>query len=157
SPYSVDLDDPPRFSLAMRADQLRLRLVGQTIEGVMLDFLRDDFLRWRFGTAVQPHPETEQRVGNRVALLPYVDEVHVFEPRQVVFCRPGGALQSERNLGQRQRLLLREDVEDRFERAVAARAVQAQLVRIRQLARELSVGAEERRQRADRVGAELPH
>ena len=112
----------------MCADQLGLGLVGQAIERVVLHFLRDELFGGRLGTAVQAHPQPEQRVGNRVPLLADVDEIDVLEPRQIVLRRPGRALQAKRDLGERQRLLLGEDVEDGFQRAVSARAMEAQLV-----------------------------
>src|SRR6185436_20939943 len=57
------------------------------------------------------------------------DEVHVLEPRQVVFGRPRRPLETLRDFGQRQALFLAEDLENRLERAVAAGAMQPQLVR----------------------------
>ena len=77
---------------------------------------------------MQPHPQPEQRVGEAVALLPRRHEVHVLEPRQVVLGGARRAVQPLRDLGERERLVVGEDVEDGLERAVAARAVQPQLV-----------------------------
>ena len=80
------------------------------------------------GAAVQPHPQPQQRIGEAVALLPRHDQVDVLEPRQVVLGRARRAAQAQRDLGQRQRLFLGQHVEDGLERAVAAGAVQPQLV-----------------------------
>src|SRR5207237_10389021 len=57
------------------------------------------------------------------------------------------------NLGEREPFLFAEDLEDRLQRAVAARAVQPQLVAEAALLRETSVGGEQRGERADRVSA----
>src|SRR4029079_1677581 len=61
-------------------------------------------------------------------------------------------MQPLRDLGERQRLLLGEYLEDGLERAVAAGAVQAQLVAEAARLRELPAGREQRSQGADRVG-----
>ena len=78
--------------------------------------------------AVQADPDAQQRIGEAVALLPRRDQVHVLEPRQVVLRRPRRPLQALRDFGQRQPFLFAENFEDGLQRAVAARAVQAQLV-----------------------------
>ena len=104
------------------------------------------------GAAVQAHPQPQHRVGEAVALLPRHDQVHVLEPREIVLRRSGRAAQPQRDLGQRERLFLRQHVEDGLERAVAARAMQAQLVAEAAALRELCARREQRGQRADRIG-----
>ena len=93
----------------------------------------------------------EQRILERVALAVRRDEVHVLEPRQVVLGRARRALEVLRDLGQVQRLGLGQHAEDRLERAVAARAMQAELVALAAARRERAVGREERRERRDRI------
>ena len=101
---------------------------GSLARHVRVDFTRDVFLGGRRGMAVEADPEAQHRVGEAVALLPRHDQVDVLEPREVVLRRARRPAQPQRDLGQRQRLFLGEHVEDRLERAVAARAVQAQFV-----------------------------
>ena len=95
---------------------------------VVLDLAGDVLFGRLDRTAMQAHPEAEQRVGEAVALLTRDDEVDVLEPREIVLRGARRAAQPMRDLGERQPLLFGEDVEDRFERAVAACAMQAQLV-----------------------------
>ena len=111
-----------------RHDQRRLGRLRQARQRVAVHFAREFVFGRRDGAAVQAHPDAQQRVGVAVALLPRRDQVDVLEPRQVVLGRARRALQPLRNLGQRQPFLLRQDLQDRLERAVAARAMQAQLV-----------------------------
>ena len=94
----------------------------------MLHLARDLAFLWRLGTAVQPHPEPEQRIGKAVALLPDRHQVHVFQPRQVVLGRAGRALEPLGDLGERQGFFRGEDVEDALEGAVSTGPMQAQLV-----------------------------
>jgi hypothetical protein len=53
---------------------------------------------------------------------------------------PGRALQPLRDLGERQRLVLGEDLEDGLERAVASRPMQAELVAVAAPRRERAIG-----------------
>ena len=85
------------------------------------------------------------------------DQVDVLEPRQVVLGRARRAVHPLRDLGQRQRLVLGQDLEDRLERAVAAGALQPQLVAIPAPGRQAAVGGQQRRQGAHRVAAALAH
>ena len=135
----VDLDSAQSISMmpqrlrslapapAMASDGSALR---QARQRVALHLARDFVDGRRDRAAVQAHPQPQQRIGEAVALLPRDDEVDVLEPRQIVLGRAGRALQALRDLGERQRLVLGEDLENRLERAVAARAMQAQLVAI---------------------------
>ena len=90
--------------------------------------------------AVQAHPESEQRVNEAIALLPNGHEVDILQPGQIVLGRPGRAIQPVGNLGQRQRFLLREHVQDRLQGAIAAGAVQPQLVAEPAHGRQLGAG-----------------
>ena len=101
---------------------------------------------------MQAHPEPQHRIGEAVALLARDDQVDVFQPRQIVLRRSRRAAEAQGDLGERQRFLFCEHLEDGFQRAVAARAVQAELVRELAGVGELTAGREQRRQRADRIG-----
>src|SRR4030095_8194819 len=162
---SIDLDDAPALSLfergldasvARRGGRLGFRDAGQRIQ---LHLAPDFLVHRRCGTAMEPYPETEQRIGEAVALLSRRHEVDVFEPREIVLRRSGCAAEPLRDLGERQPFLLRQDVEDGLERAVAARAMQPQLVAEMTPVIELAIGRHQRRQGADRVGgaAKLAH
>src|SRR3989442_1744577 len=61
------------------------------------------------------------------------------------------------DLGERQRLLFREDVEDRLERAVSPGAMQPQLVAEAEPARERAAGREETRECADGIHGTAAH
>ena len=79
--------------------------------------------------AVHADPQPHHRVGEAVSFLLRDYQIHVFEPRQVVLGRAGRAPQAQRNFGQRQRFFLGEHIKDRLQRAVAAGAVEPELVR----------------------------
>src|SRR5262245_9706139 len=95
------------------------------------------------GAAVEADPDPQQRIGEAVALGPRCDEIHVLEPRQVILRRSWRPLQPLRDLGERQPFFLAEDLEDGFERAVAAGAVEPQLVAETTLLRETALGREQ--------------
>src|SRR4030095_15501342 len=72
---SIDLDDAPALSLfergidasvGQRGGRLRFRDAGQRIQ---LHLAPDFLVHRRCGTAMEPYPETEQRIGEAVALL----------------------------------------------------------------------------------------
>src|SRR3977135_1594823 len=98
---------------------------------------------------MQADPYAQQRIGEAVPLLPRRDEVDVLQPRQAVLPRPRRALQALGNLRERESFFFPEDLQNRLERAVAAGAVQSQLVGEAALLRETAVGGEQRGQRAD--------
>src|SRR5215510_12568473 len=104
---------------------LRLREARQR---VAMDFAGDVVFARSGRTAMEPDPDAQQRIGEAVTLLARRHEVDVFEPRQVVFGRAWRALQTLRNLGQRQPFVFREDFEDCFEGAVPPGAMQPKLV-----------------------------
>ena len=124
---------------------------GQARQRVAVHFAREVVLGRRRRAAVQAHPDAQQRIGEAVALLPGGDQVHVLEPRQVVLRRPRRPLQTLRDFGQRQPFLFAQNLENGLERAVAARAVQAQLVAEAAVLGEPALGRQQRGQRADRV------
>src|SRR5688572_31293044 len=63
-----------------------------------------------------------------------------------------------RDLGERQSLVFGQDFQDRLERAVAAGAMQAELIAETALARQAPVWSEQRRQRTDWIAAAVvPH
>ena len=93
-----------------------------------MNLAREVVVARRGGAAVQADPHPQQRIGVAVALLARRHQVDVLEPREIVLGRAGRALQPLRDLGQRQPFVFREDLENRLERAVAAGAVQPQLV-----------------------------
>src|SRR5262249_17364651 len=136
----------------------RLLLLGplglrQPRYGVAVDFAREVVVGWRGRAAVEADPDAQERIGEAVFLLASGDEVHVLEPREVILGGPRRPLQAMRDLGQRQPFIFREDLEDRFQRAVPARAMQAQLVAVAAFLREPALRREQRRERADRVAA----
>ncbi len=120
---------------------------------VALHLARDVILGWRHGAAVQPHPHAHERIGEAVALAVYGDQIHVFEPREIVLGRPRRPSQPQRDLSQRQRFLGGEDVEDRLEGAVPARPVQPQFVARPAPVIERPTRGQESREGTDRVGA----
>src|SRR5215831_19883632 len=95
---------------------------------VAMDFPGDVVVAWSGRAAMEPDPDAQQRIGEAVTFLAGRNEVDVFEPRQIVLGRAGRALQTLRNLGQRQPFVFREDFEDRFEGAVPPGAMQPKLV-----------------------------
>jgi dsRNA-specific ribonuclease len=86
-----------------REDRLRFhRCLGQTRCGPPCHGRSNSAECRRCGTAIQPHIHPQQRVVEHVALALHHDKVHVFEPRQIVLGRTGGAMQALRDFGERQ-------------------------------------------------------
>src|SRR5262245_65593036 len=104
---------------------------------------------------MQPDPDTQQRIGEAVALLARCDQVDVFEPREVILRRPWRPLQAQRNLGERQAFFFRENFENGLERAVAARAMQAQFVCVAAGLAQASLGCYDSGERTSRVGCDM--
>ena len=128
------------------------RGVAQARDGVDLDLADHAILVRDARAAVDADPQPQQRIGEAVALAIAGDQVDVLQPGQVVLGRARRAIEALRDAGQRQRLVDRQHVEDRLERAVAAGAVQPQLVAEAAARRQLAVGRHRRGEGADRVG-----
>jgi hypothetical protein len=105
-----------------------------------MDLPRDIVFAGRFAPAVQTHPEAQHRVREAIPLLGHLHEIDVFEPRQVVLGRTRRPAQALGDRREGQHLLFGQHVEDGLERAVAARAMQAQLVREVARGRETAAG-----------------
>ena len=101
--------------------------------------------------AVQPNPEAQHRVGEAVTLLSRDDQVDVLQPRQVVLGGAWCTAKAEGDLGEGERFLLGKHVEDCLQRAVAARAVEAQLVTEAARVRQGASRRQQRSQRAHRI------
>ena len=110
---------------------------------------------------VDTHPQPQQRVAEAIPLAVGRDEVDVLQPGEIVLRRARRAVQPLRDGGERERLVLGEDVEDGLERPVAACAVQPQLVAEAAAGGQLAIGPHRRGERADGVertaGPHQPH
>src|SRR5262249_17500458 len=136
--------------------RLLILLLGQPWERIAVHFSCEVVFRWSRRTAVEAYPRAKQRVGEAVAFLARDDQVDVFQPRQVVFRRSGRSLEALGDLRQRQSFVLAENLEDRLERAVSARAMQAQLVGEVTQPLQPAFGAHERGQGANRIAGRGP-
>src|SRR5439155_22130279 len=126
----INLDDSPallalgRLSTGKRERGLRER---KPRLHVAVELARDFFLRRRRGPAVEPHPHAQDRIREAIPLHARHDQVDILEPREIVLGGSRRAAKALRDLGERQRLFFRQDLEDGLERAISARAVEPKL------------------------------
>src|SRR6516165_9903735 len=124
-----------------------------------MHFAHEIVVGWRNGPSMEAEIEPQKGIVERVTLALDRDEVHVLEPRQIVLGRSWRAAEPLRNFREIERLDFGEDTEDGFERAIAARAMQTELVAFSAERGEPAVRRELRGERGDGIGRgpELRH
>ena len=116
---------PPRLAPGGRPHRRRH---GQALHRVAVHLARDVFLAGRRGLPVQSHPHAQQRVGESIALAVALHQVDVLQPGEIVLRRAGVRCRRGEMSVSVSGSCSGEEGEDGLERAVAARAVQPQLV-----------------------------